>query len=907
MFISRVNRLFERHGRAAFLIIGIVIIIPFVFFVTPGKRGGGKQFRGGDIGEMYGRTIDRDTFFQNYHAADIAILMRWGQLPSQNPQLSGLLIQETLKRIRAIKEARIRGLDQVGASEITDMVRDHWLFQEEGKFSQARFSRFKENLLAPRSIDGARFDDIIRENIMINRLEEQITAKVFVSPEELRQEFNQANETFHIRHCEFKYFDLMQESQLEPSPEQVKNYFDKHRTELRLPDQKKIRVAMLTPELFAAKVKISDQEARQYYERNKARLYVPQKKSFESVKKEIHERLGRSKAREKAAKAARKLTTALAEASKKSPEQIPGELFAALCKKSTIETKDSGLFGKDGEIPNVGKFARLQKKALTLTKESPFTNAVYDSGNYFVACWLQTVPGKTPTTLIDAVSEDIKAKIIRDEARGFYQEKVEKYRDKITTGKTPADLAKDYAADVGMMTDKSDEEKNTLRQEFNQELNDHLQPYYVPEQRKVKIVTFSPRTFRPLVTLNGADIKAYYDSNQAEYSKEEVRAREILLKIPSDAKDDAKGTVHKKMEGILKQIEKGKDFAALAKTLSEDPAGKRKGGDLGYFARGAKAKALEDAAFALEKGQISKIIESETGYHLLKLEDKRQGRTLEEVKSEIRVKLTTEKAEQMADDAAAEFGYNAFETLEKADDTVTAADVFAKLADEKKHLVKDTGWFRERGAIPPFGWQPALGKEAYKLNEANPLSNVIKGKSDFYIACWQGTKPAYLPLFDKESGLPMRVERHVKRNRTLELAREKARSAKQEIAKKLAAGEPLEKAIGELKFEKVPDFTRKQPPSGINQAREIVKLVSDQKTGTLLEPIETNTGSMLVYLEARVTPTDEKFKTDRDMFEKQLKRQKENDVMRNFYKQLEDDSDTILSEAWAKKDKQPGR
>jgi peptidyl-prolyl cis-trans isomerase C len=130
-----------------------------------------------------------------------------------------------------------------------------------------------------------------------------------------------------------------------------------------------------------------------------------------------------------------------------------------------------------------------------------------------------------------------------------------------------------------------------------------------------------------------AQAKAVYEEQVAKLKPEmEVHARHILVKTEQEAKD------------IIAQLKKGADFTELAKKSSDGPSA-RSGGDLGYFSRGQMVKPFEDAAFALEKGQISGPVKTEFGWHIIKVEDKRQRPlpTFDEVKEQLVASLIQNK------------------------------------------------------------------------------------------------------------------------------------------------------------------------------------------------------------------------------------------------------------------------
>jgi len=141
------------------------------------------------------------------------------------------------------------------------------------------------------------------------------------------------------------------------------------------------------------------------------------------------------------------------------------------------------------------------------------------------------------------------------------------------------------------------------------------------------------------------DIEEYYKAHITEYKlPERVKARHILVKVKKEFTDEEKEAARRKIEGLLERVKKGEDFVELAKTYSDDPASARVGGDLGYFQRGRMVKPFEDVAFSLKPGEVSDIVETRFGYHIIKVEDRKPAETipLEKVKKSIREKLQKE-------------------------------------------------------------------------------------------------------------------------------------------------------------------------------------------------------------------------------------------------------------------------
>ncbi len=129
------------------------------------------------------------------------------------------------------------------------------------------------------------------------------------------------------------------------------------------------------------------------------------------------------------------------------------------------------------------------------------------------------------------------------------------------------------------------------------------------------------------IEISDQDTKDYYDGHQDLFKQpEQIQASHILIKVDAGAEESVKADALKKIEEIQKELKEGGDFAALAKEHSECPSSAN-GGDLGYFGRGQMVPSFEEAAFSLNPGEISDIVKTQFGYHLIKAGDKKTGGT----------------------------------------------------------------------------------------------------------------------------------------------------------------------------------------------------------------------------------------------------------------------------------------
>lgn len=166
--------------------------------------------------------------------------------------------------------------------------------------------------------------------------------------------------------------------------------------------------------------------------------------------------------------------------------------------------------------------------------------------------------------------------------------------------------------------------------------------------RKMAVQELIQKEVGGKISVTEEEAKLVFDENPEDFKQQaQVHARHILIKVEKDADEAAKSAARKKLEAVQVKANKGEDFAELAKTHSEGPSNSR-GGDLGFFGKGQMVKPFEEAAFALEPGKISDIVETPFGYHLIKVEEKKAERSLpfEEVKEKLMEKLKNGKVEK---------------------------------------------------------------------------------------------------------------------------------------------------------------------------------------------------------------------------------------------------------------------
>ncbi|OGL39937.1 MAG: hypothetical protein A3C43_00345 [Candidatus Schekmanbacteria bacterium RIFCSPHIGHO2_02_FULL_38_11] len=196
-----------------------------------------------------------------------------------------------------------------------------------------------------------------------------------------------------------------------------------------------------------------------------------------------------------------------------------------------------------------------------------------------------------------------------------------------------------------VLAKKARELKMDQKPEISEKINDITNQILSQELVKEEILKKN--------NISDEEIKKYYGNNVDKYREpESVKASHILIKVDEDAGEEARSKSEAKAKEILEKAKKGEDFAALAKEFSEDTATGKRGGDLGFFNKGRMVKEFNDVAFKLKPGEISDIVKTRFGYHIIKVEGKKKEhqKALTEVKSQIKETLSREALRKKLDE-----------------------------------------------------------------------------------------------------------------------------------------------------------------------------------------------------------------------------------------------------------------
>ncbi|SHH89787.1 SurA N-terminal domain-containing protein [Desulfofustis glycolicus] len=375
---------------------------------------------------------------------------------------------------------------------------------------------------------------------------------------------------------------------------------------------------------------------------------------------------------------------------------------------------------------------------------------------------------------------------------------------------------------------------------------------------KLTYLPFSFTETAAKISLDDEEISAYYDQHQTQYQTVESRnARHILLKAAPDADEAIHQQQRSLAEEVLTKARAGEDFAALASEYSDD-ATAESGGELGFFNRGQMIKPFEDAVFAMQEGEISDIVQTDFGYHIIKLVAVRPGgvRTLDEVREEISAKLRLDKARSLAFQQAG----TVYEQI------IGAGSLDASLQDHPETNVITTDFFSR--SAPPEGMtaDPNFLDVAFSLKEGE-LSSLIEVDDGYAIMAIDDIREPRVPELEQ-------VRQQAEQDFRRQQAADKARSVARQVIEKLGTGTSFADVTAEsnLTLENSGPMKKNEPapssPLPQQLVQEAFRLTRAEPVTT--EPRMVDDDFYVLQLEERKAPEEPISDADRQRYRELL-------------------------------------
>jgi len=400
----------------------------------------------------------------------------------------------------------------------------------------------------------------------------------------------------------------------------------------------------------------------------------------------------------------------------------------------------------------------------------------------------------------------------------------------------------------------------------------------IPEKRKVKYALIDTSKTEAGVQVTRDDLRAYYDQHRDEYrTPEQVKVSHIWIKMPlpgADGKIDENkvAEAQRRADDLSKQLKSGAKFDDLAKKYSEDPGSANVGGSLGWIGRAQMTPEFEKTAFSLAKGQISGVVKSSDGFHIIRLDDKQDAhvKSLDEVRDQIEPILKRQKGQ-----AAAQ---------RKAEDLLTQARAkgLDAAAAAQGVPVITTDFFGRKDMLPGLGPASQFMDAVFTAAEKSP-PDVAPASQGIVVFQLLGIKPAATPTFEE---IRSRVEEEFKNERSSILLSQKI----QELSDRAKAEHDLKRAAKELGATvKTSDLVLPDgqvPDVGSMTGQAAVAF--NMKPGEISGPINSGGNGVVLALLENEQPAEADFAAKRDQIRDSLLQGKQQEIFGLFLTSLRD-------------------
>lgn len=399
-----------------------------------------------------------------------------------------------------------------------------------------------------------------------------------------------------------------------------------------------------------------------------------------------------------------------------------------------------------------------------------------------------------------------------------------------------------FAAEVKVEPEEIKSYFETRREEFRR-----------PEQRVAFYALIDVNKLRSTIEIPQSEIADFYAQNQGDYAQEEqVHARHILIKLDDSGSEE---TALARAEAVRKRLQGGADFAAVAREVSEDPGSKDRGGDLGYFARGAMVPEFSEAAFSASPRQLVGPVKTSFGYHLLEVLDHRAGgqRPLDEVANQIRTRLQTERAQADAEQRAV-----ALAERIKKEKLTTDAQWQALTAGAPYLVVEKSAAFGLQDTVPAIGRAPEFTSTAFSL-EPGDISDPIKVPRGWAILRLDEVREPRVPELGE---VEAQVRQAVTKKKQEELALARLAAARRE----LDSGQTLDQVAAGLGVE-VKDsgeFGYGKPITGLGQSPALTEAALALSPGQAGGPVASRLGAVLFQVVERTSWDPQQFAREKE-------------------------------------------
>jgi peptidyl-prolyl cis-trans isomerase D len=300
-------------------------------------------------------------------------------------------------------------------------------------------------------------------------------------------------------------------------------------------------------------------------------------------------------------------------------------------------------------------------------------------------------------------------------------------------------------------------------QQVREFYTNNTESFRIPERVRLHYVSYAPEDFEAEASVSEDEVLDFYNTHKEERFTEEkqVQARHILFSLADGVSDERKADTRSTAQGILERVRGGEDFAALAEEYSQDTGTAGNGGDLGFFGRDRMVKPFEEAAFGMEVGQVSDLVETTFGFHIIKVEaiQPEHIKPIEEVADTVTEELQEQKSRTIAEKRAREDRKN-----------IADGTTLLQFAESMGLEAKETPLVNQNETIPGLGRRPKLVETALGQSPGQ-ISDPVQVDNTWFLVSLAERAPSRIPEF---TAVQEEVEEQYRSEQAERLAQEKA-------------------------------------------------------------------------------------------------------------------------------------
>lgn len=406
--------------------------------------------------------------------------------------------------------------------------------------------------------------------------------------------------------------------------------------------------------------------------------------------------------------------------------------------------------------------------------------------------------------------------------------------------------------------------------------------YSRPERARFSYATVLAKDFQPAAPASDADLRSYFEQNAAEFRTERaIHARHILFRLAEGAAPEEEKKIQERAQFILGKAKAGTDFAALAREFSQDTSGPA-GGDLGWFSAGQMVPAFEQAAFALSKGQVSDLVRTQFGFHIIKVEETRDAGTpaFEQARAEVARKF-----------AAAAARTAVASRVEQLNDALDSGE-FEEVTTKFGLPIRTTELVPREGPLPGPAARSEVVESLFALAEGE-ISQLLRQGDDYWVYKLLAKRPAAVPSFEE-------ARADVERDLLAEQSRARALGEGTVRLEELRRGEKLQNVAARAKVEvrETAFFTLRDFVAAAGIKGEFFQKAFSLEIGSYGGPVAAPDGRVILYrIDGKLPVTREAFLAEKDALVARLRTAKRDQYFESWLEELRRVSAVKINEA----------